>query len=242
MRRAKVKSFLLQGCRFAIRDAAAQTFGWPTILSAALLGYVLTRLGIKAFQNPVESNVAVAGISLSLALFVNIFIASFKAYRVVKPFTVTVTDEVRSPDFAFNEKVRGFSAAVVVRNRSVAFLKDCVAYVMNVPSADGLCHPRFVEKFDLPPMSNKTIFIAYWFTREHPNLDDNDIGIPGPTSASFGGNVCRIPGPEALLDVKIKTEDIDDQEIRCRVWIDKESRRLRAAQHPSNSRQKMGQT
>lgn len=232
MNSRKTWRFLLQWCHFAIRDAAAQAFGWPTIASAVLLVYFLPLFGVRAIPNQIANNLAIAAASMMIALVVYVFAGFFKAYRLMKPLVVTATDDVRSPDFAFHEKVRGYNVTVVVSNRSVAHLRDCVAYVTNAPCSDGSVRPRFVEKFDLPPKCNKNIFIAYWFSRESPNLDDKDIGLTGPTSATFGGNVCRVPGPEAILHVKIEAPDVDSKDIRCRVWIDGTSRRLKALQLP----------
>jgi hypothetical protein len=228
MNSANVRRFLGHWCRFAFRNALAQTFSWPTMISAVVLGYSLPKiLGIRAFPNQVETNLAVAAVSLVIALGVNMVIAPFKAYRAVRPFVVSVTDDVRSPDFVFNENVRGYNATVVVHNRSSLFIKDCVAHVLNAPSRDGSVQPRFVEQFDLPPKSKKNVFIAYWFSRESNGGDDRDIGISGPMSPTFGGNICRVSAP-AILNVKVHAPDVDSKDVACRVWIDAATRRLKA--------------
>jgi hypothetical protein len=126
----------------------------------------------------------------------------FKTRQYMQPLVLTVVDDVRSPDFTFNDHFRGYSAATIVQNRSDVHLKDCTAFVMNAPQYDGAIGTRFVEKFDLPPKSKKTVFIAYWFSRELPNTDDKDFGISGPVGACFGGNVCRVPGPTAVLHIR----------------------------------------
>jgi hypothetical protein len=166
--------------------------------------------------------------SYLIAFAVCAIFAVRKAYWAVRPLALTITDDVRSPDFSFNENVRGYNVAVIVSNCSVMHLKDCVAYVMDVPDYDGAPRPRFVEKFDLPPKSKKNVFVAYWFSREPPNPDDKDIGITGPVGAGFGGNVCRVPA-ETTISIKIQAQEIDSKDVRCRVWIDQASRRLRGA-------------
>jgi|UniRef100_UPI0038BA2750 hypothetical protein len=232
MNTANTRHFLWHWCRYAIRDAAARAFGWPTLVSAAVFGYLLPKVGIGAISNQIESNVAVAVVSWAIGFVVYLFAGFFKAHRLLRPLAVTVTDDVRSPDFAFHDQVRGHNVAVIARNRSDVHLKDCIAYVMNAPQGDGSVSPRFVEKFDLPPKSNKTVFVAYWFSRELPNTDDKDIGLNGPSGACFGGNVCGVPGPAAILHIRIHPQDADSKDLCCRVWIDESARRLRAAQLP----------
>jgi hypothetical protein len=226
MKFSEIRCVVWHWCRFAIRDSAAHAFGWPTVASAVMVAYLLKRTGVVSSPNTIENNLAIAAGSWLIALAFYVFTAAFKAYRFVRPLALTVTDDIRSPDFSFNEKVRGYNVAVVVRNRSIAHLKDCVAYVMDVPDYDGATRPRFVEKFDLPPKSKKNVFVAYWFSREPPNPDDGDIGITGPVSATFGGNVCRVPA-ETIISIKIQAQEIDSKDVRCRVWIDQTSRRLR---------------
>lgn len=231
MNRAKTKRSLWHWFRNAIRDAA-KAFGWPTLLGAALLGYLLPKAGIAAIPNQIANNVAVAAASWIVGFAAYLSAALFKAHSRIEPLAVKVTDDARSPDVGSHHQVRGYNVAVVVRNRSDAHLKDCAAYVMNAPQADGSTGPRFVEKFDLPPKSKKTVFVAYWFSREPFHPDDKDIRLSGPVSESFNGNVCRIRGPAAILHVRIDPQDLGSKDVYCRVWIDESVRRLRAAALP----------
>jgi len=230
MNSTEKRRFLGHWCRIAVLDALAHVFGWPTLVSAVVLAYFLPRLGFEAIANPVANNFASALVSFVLAFIVYVIRALFKAYRLLRPLVVTVTDDIRSLDMDFSEKFRGHNVTVIVRNRSGAYLKDCVAYVMNAPCGDGSIFPRFVEKFDLPPECQKNVCVAYWYSRELPNIDDKEIGLPGPSGAGFGGNVCRLPGSEAVLQIKIQAQNIDSKDIQCRVWIEQTSRRLRGMQ------------
>jgi hypothetical protein len=232
MNTANTKRFQWHWFRYAIRDAAAQAFGWPAVAGAALLGYVIPKLGIAAIPNQIADNAAIAAASGIIGFAAYLFAALFKAYSRIEPLAVTVTDDIQSPDFAFHHQVRCYNAAVIVRNRSDVHLKDCIAHVMNAPQADGSTGPRFIEKFDLPPKSEKTVFIAYWSSRELPYGDDNDIGLIGPVGNCFDGNTCRIPGPAARLHIRIHQQDSDSKDVCCRVWIDGSERRLRAAPLP----------
>ncbi|WP_448166821.1 hypothetical protein [Burkholderia ambifaria] len=63
MSKNKLKRFLREWCRFAVRDATGQTFGWPTVVSAVLLGYILKRMGIGVIPNQIENGLAVAVVS-----------------------------------------------------------------------------------------------------------------------------------------------------------------------------------
>ncbi|MFL9954192.1 hypothetical protein PQR65_12375 [Paraburkholderia nemoris] len=236
MDKKKRKRFLKEWCRFAVRDATGQTFGWPTVVSAVLLTHILKRMGVSTISDQVENGLAVAAVSWLVALAAAVVLTGIRAYRVVKPLVVTITDELRSPDFAFNEQFKGYNATAVVTNRSSAHLKDCVAYVMNAPDVDGTPLPRFVEKFDLPPECKKYVYFGYWFSRESPNPDDPEINLSGPTAAGFGGNRCKVPSP-SRLHVRIQAQDVDSKDVCCDVWIDTTARRLRAveAQQPDDS-------
>lgn len=232
MAAGKIRHFVWQWFRYSIRDTSAQAFGWPTLFGGWVGGFFLVKFGIGAISGQVTNNiVAVAG-GLLIGFAVYVVAGFFKARRHMDPLTLSVTDDVRSPDFTFNDLIRGYSVATIVKNRSDVHLKDCTAHVMNAPLYDGSTGPRFVEKFDLPPKSKKTVYIAYWFSREPPNPDDQDIGLTGPVAACFGGNVCRVPGSGTKLHIRVGPQDTDGKDVHCRVWIDTAARRLRAEQLP----------
>ncbi|MEK0233023.1 hypothetical protein [Ralstonia pseudosolanacearum] len=213
---------------YTIHDAFAQTFGWLTLFGGVFGGFMLAKFGVSATSDQFTNNVigTVGGFVIGLGVYA--IIGFFKTRRYMKPLALSITDEMRSPDFTFNERVRGYSVATIVQNRSDVHLKDCTAHVMDAPLYDGSTGPRFVEKFDLPPKSKKTVYIAYWFSREPPNPDDKDIGLTGPVAACFGGNVCRVPGTGTNLHIRIVPQDGDSKDVHCRVWIDTVARRLRA--------------
>jgi len=226
----QTRLFMRRWLGYTIHDAFAQTFGWLTLFGGSVGGFILAKFGVRVANDQFTSNVvgAVGGFVIGVGVYA--IAAIFKTRRYMQPIALSITDDVRSPDFTFNDQVRGYNVATVVQNRSDVHLKDCTAYVMNAPQVDGSRGPRFVEKFDLPPRSKKTVFVAYWFSRELPNTDDNDIGLNGPFSASFGDNVCRVPGTGMHLHIRIHPQDADSKDIRCRVWIDTTDRRLRAIQ------------
>jgi len=221
--------FFRNWLRLAAVDATAQAFGWPTLFSTATLGFVSSTFGLRVITNPFVSAVAIALICWVLAFFFYMFRALSRARRIADPFEVQVVDSLRSPDFVFNDKVRGHSVAAIVHNRSVEHLKDCVAYITNAPMADGSIGVRFVEKFDLPPKSKRNVFIAYWFSRQPPSVDDVDIGLSGPVAACFGGNMCRVPSGSEL-QIKVHVLDAEDKNLRCRVWVDGITGGLRVVQ------------
>ena len=229
---ANVRRFVWQWFRYTIRDAFAQTFGWPTLFGGWIGGFFLVKFGIGALSGQVANNIVAAAGGLLIGFAAYVVAGFFKARRHMDPLTLSITDDVRSPDFTFNDQFRGYNVAAIVQNRSDVHLKDCIAYVMNAPQHDGSTGMRFVEKFDLPPKSKKTVFVAYWFSREPPNTDDKDIGLTGPVSASFGGNVYRVPSLAAMLHIRIHPQDADGKNVHCRVWVDTTARRLRAEQLP----------
>jgi hypothetical protein len=225
----RTRLFMGRWLWYTIHDAFAQTFGWLTLFGGSFGGFALAKFGVLATNDQLTANVvgAVGGFVIGVGVYA--IVGFFKTRRYIQPLVLAVADDVRSPDFTFNDQFRGYSVATIVQNRSDMHLKDCSAYVMNAPQYDGLTGPRFVEKFDLPPKSKKKVFIAYWFSRELPNPDDKDIGLTGPVGACFGGNACRVPGPVAILHIRIHPQDMDAKDVCCRVWIDESERRLRAA-------------
>jgi hypothetical protein len=230
----QMRRFVRQWLWYTFRDALSQTFGWLTLFGGWFGGFVLVKFGVQVATDQVTSNVvaAVGGFVVGVAVYA--VVGFFKTRSRMQPLTLTVADDVRPPDFTINNKMRGYSVAAIVQNRSDVHLKDCSAYVMNAPLYDGSTGPRFIEKFDLPPKSKKTVFVAYWFSREFPNPDEKDIGLLGPASASWGGNTCRMPGP-AILHIRIHPQDADSKDISCRVWIDRNERRLRVAPLPEHT-------
>ncbi|HEM7873899.1 TPA: hypothetical protein U2L31_000212 [Burkholderia contaminans] len=228
----RMRVFMRQWFWYTTRDAFAQTFGWLALFGGSVSGFVLAKFGIRTTSDQLTTNIIGAAGGFLLGLGVYAVVGFFKTQRYMQPLALSITDEVRSPDFTFNDQVRGYSVAAVVQNRSDVHLKDCTAHVMDAPLFDGSTGPRFVEKFDLPPKSTKTVYVAYWFSREGPNPDDLDIGLMGPVAACFGGNVCRVPGTGTKLHIRVRPQDADGKDVHCRVWIDTRARRLRAEQLP----------
>jgi hypothetical protein len=221
--------FLKHWMLFTVRDTIAQLFGWLAIAGGIVDGF-LPAIGVPLVPRSVANTLVPVWIGAAIGFVVYLLIGFVKAYRHLHPLVVSVTDDLRSPDFAFNERARGYSAAVIVRNRSEAHLMDCIVYVVNAPQTGDEVAPRFVEKFDLPPRSRKVVYFAYWFSREPPNVDDMDIGLSGPPGGCFDGNVCRTRGADANLDIRIHSPDSVGVDVQCRVWIEAETRQLRAQQ------------
>lgn len=232
MDRKKTRLFVRRWLWYTTHDAFAQTFGWLSLIGSTFGGFILANLGIHAASNQFTSNVVGAFGGFVIGLGIYAIVAVFKTRRYMHPLALMVTDDVRSPELTFNDQVRGYSVAAVVRNRSDVYLKDCIAYIMNVAQANGTMGPRFVDQFDLPPKSKKHVFLAYWFSRESPNIDDKDIGLNGPAGNGFWGNMCRIPKVETDLHIRIQLQDANTKDIHCRVWIDTAGRCLRATQLP----------
>lgn len=228
----KTRIFMCRWLWYTIRDAFSQTFGWLTLFGGSVGGYILAKFGFGVANNQFTNNLVGAANGFAIGIGVYAVVGFFKTRQFMQPLALSIKDDVRSPDFTFNDQVRGYSVATVVQNRSDVHLRDCTAHVMNAPLYDGSTGPRFVEKFDLPPKSNKTVYIAYWFSREPPNPDDQDIGLTGPVVACFGGNVCRVPGSGTNLHIQIRPHDADSKDIYCRVWLDSAVRRLRAEPLP----------
>jgi hypothetical protein len=222
----KVKGAFFYWWRFAIRGAFAKASFYGTLLFS-LATFTGPNLGHGEILNKAGTLLARLAIGFGVAFLIHAAVAIRKARHRVDPFVLRVTDDQRAPGHVCNEKVCGYSIAVIVHNRSSEKLNDCIVYVVNAPSYDGSPHPRFVEKFDLGPRESKTSYVAYWFSRETQILDDKNIWISGPHGA-FAETISRFPGPEAELDIKIESPDANSMHVRCRARIDEASRRLRA--------------
>ncbi|MDV2201746.1 hypothetical protein [Burkholderia pseudomallei] len=227
----RTRLYIRRWLGYTLHDAFAQTFGWLTLFGGSVSGFFLAKFGVSVTNDQFTNSIVVAVGGFVLGVGVYAIIGFFKTRRYMQPLALSIMDDVRSPDFTFNDQFRGYSVATIVQNRSDVHL-DCNAYVMNAPQHDGSTGPRFVEKFDLPPKSKKTVSIAYWFSRELPHADDKDIRLNGPTSAGFGGNMCWVTGTGTNLHIRVRPQDADGKDVHCRVWIDAAARRLRAEQLP----------
>ncbi len=233
-RRSWFSRFLRYWFQFAMSDATTAAFGWAAIPSGALLLGAMRYWGIQMSPSPQLSEVllyalAGAGAAWFIAFSVHLVVlAPIKAYRAVEPFVTSIDDVIRSPEFIANNEMHGYTASVVIRNRSSTHLLDCHVYILDIEGTNPVHYPRFVDKFDLLPHEEKHVAIAYWFSREAPNTDDTTIGISGPVAPCFGGNVVRIPISDYRVSIKVQAGDSRSKEIQCRLWVDTPRRRLRA--------------
>ncbi|WP_321941655.1 hypothetical protein [Paraburkholderia tropica] len=228
MDRKQTQLFIRRWLFYTTRDAFTQTFGWLSLIGSSAGGFFLGKFGLSVPADALVANFvgAIGGFIVGFGIYA--VVGFFKTRQYMQPLTLSIADDIRSPDFTCDDQVCGYSVATIVRNRSDVHWKDCTAHVMNAPLHDGTSGPRFVEKFDLPPKTSKTIYIAYWFSREPPNSDDQDIGLTGPAAACWGGNVRRVPGNGTHLHIRIRSQDTASKDVHCRVWIDKTARKLRA--------------
>ncbi|CAJ5215112.1 hypothetical protein [Burkholderia pseudomallei] len=224
--------FVRQWVRYTIRDAFAQTFGWLTLFGGSVSGFFLAKFGVSVTDDQFTNNVVVAVGGFVIGVGVYAIVGFFKTLRHMQPLALSITDDVRSSGSTLNDQFRSYNVAAIVRNRSDVHVNNCTAYVMNAPQNDGSIGMRFIEKFDMPPKSEKTVDVAYWTSREPPCSDDPDIGLVGPPGNGWGGNACRVPGPETNLHIRIDPHGKGCQDLRCRVWIDTTARRLRAESLP----------
>ena len=232
--------FLRHCFYFAWIDALSAAFGWATVINAAALVYLAGRLGIAVNSSQSWPGILLYAsacfvVGLIIAFAINfLFVAPVKAYRLMRPLVVHISGEARSPDFVFHETARGYNSTVVVRNRSHVHLLDCTAHIIGVIWHDGKKYDRFVEKFDLPPTSTKNIYVAYWFARDGEWSDDKEINLSGPVAAVFGGNRLSVPSDGAELMVRIEVRGVETKFVRCRVWVDKATRKLMTMHLPSD--------
>jgi len=224
--------FTRQWFRIAFHDAWAATFGWAAVPSGVAMLILSQHLRLSFSENWTGALIyALCGafIAWFVAVLASLLItAPFKAYCSLEPFTVSIDDLRRAPDFICNDKLHGYNATVIVRNRSVNHLLGCSLHVVDIQPSTPLKFHRFVEQFDLPPRSEKRIPFAYWFSREQPNSDDETIGISGPVGPGFGGNVLRIPVADYVVTLRIQAPEGCSKKCLSRLWVDAAARRLHA--------------
>jgi transcription antitermination factor NusG len=156
-------------------------------------------------------------VGLMIAFAINfLVVAPVKAWRFMRPLVVNITGDDRSPDYTFNETIRGYNSTVIVRNRSHVHLVDCTAHVVGQISPLGFKEDRFIEKFTLPPQSRKAIYVTRWFSRESPHTDDKVIFLNGPIGG-LNGNINDVASEGAELRIKIHAPGVETIFIRCRV-------------------------
>ncbi|MEW9570545.1 hypothetical protein ABQJ54_02135 [Rhodanobacter sp. Si-c] len=231
-------SFARHCFRFAATDALSAAFGWATVINGAALVYLAGRAGIAINSSQGWPSILLyaAGcflVGLVIAFFINlVLVAPGKTHRLMWPLVLHISGDDRSPDYVFHEIARGFNSTVKVTNRSHEYLLDCAAHILGVTLPAGEKHDRFVEKFDLPPQSTKNVYVAYWFARDVEPSDDKEINLCGPVGAGFGGNRLSVPADGAELTVRIQAPGKETKCIRCRVWVDRGSRKLMTSHLP----------
>lgn len=229
-------SFLWHWLRFAIQGAGAGAFGFAAIPGGAVVTGAMGYLGMTQGQQWYQV-MAYAFEGAGAAWFIGFFyhlicFAPRKAYVRLEPLYATITDSWSPPDLISNEKLRGYAACVIVKNKSSEYLLDCSIKVTDTKDHDDGAHkkyPRFIDKIDLPPYSEKRVVIAYWFSRQPPNADDSTIQIIGPVAPVFGGNILRISASaEYLMLIDIQSDAGPSKQILCRLWVDSQARKLKA--------------
>ena len=224
--------------RFATADALSAAFGWATVINGAALVYLAGRAGIainssQGWPSILLYAAACFAVGLVIAFFINlVLVAPLKAHRLMWPLVLRISNDDRSPDYVFHETARGYNSTVKVTNRSHEHLLDCAAHILNVTWHDGKKYDRFVEKFDLPPRATKNVYVAYWFARDGQWPDDKEINLCGPVAAGIGGNLLSVPADGAEFTVRIQAPGKETKCIRCRVWVDKTSRKLMTSHLP----------
>lgn len=223
---------------FATADALSAAFGWATVINGAALVYLAGRAGIAINSGQGWSSILLYAaacffVGLVIAFFINlVLVTPVKAHRLMWPLVLHISNDDRSPDYVFHETARGFNSTVKVTNRSHEYLLDCAAHILGVTLPTGERHDRFVEKFDLPPRSTKNVYVAYWFARDGQWSDDKEINLCGPVAAGIGGNLLSVSADGAELTVRIQAPGKETKCIRCRVWVDKTSRKLMTSHLP----------
>jgi hypothetical protein len=214
--------FLRHWGQVAFRDAGSATFGWASIFGGALGAVLLRSAGFSMSPAPQWYDILVAsftgaGAGWVFGFIVNlIFFAPRKAYKIMKPFSLSLRDVISVPP---NKQFMTYRTELVVYNRSSRYLIDCHTYITDISGTDVNQYHRFVETFLLPPYETKYVGIASW-TARGDNNDDLNIQISGPVSAGLGGNVLYLPASaEYLITLMVRTPDSRQKTIRGRIGV-----------------------
>ena len=227
-----INIFIKTWLRIAMIESINAAFGWATLLNGAALIYINSHLKIiPESNNTWQSNICYSILCFTLGLIISflfnlIFTSPIKTYLHINPLALSASSHTRPPDFIFNESIKGYSSTIIIKNRSKQHLIDCTAHIEDLTFPNGEKCSRFVEKFDLPPHTTKYLCIAYWFARNHPNIDDKEINLSGPPGNGLGGNQFKIPLNGMTLTVKIEALGIVKKYITCQIFLNKTARIL----------------
>jgi hypothetical protein len=159
---------------------------------------------------------------LIVAVFRMLFIAPYRAWRMLTPLKITVLSGLLETQYPVGQ-YEPQRVAISVENMAYLKINDVTVHVMTVDCVDNSNHifPRFVEKFSIDSGEKRQISLLYRTFRSAPLANDNDITVAGPVSPGYGGNILRLPANKVLLiSVRIGIPDTDPIDMSLNVWTD----------------------
>jgi hypothetical protein len=201
-------------------------FGWGTVAAAVILGYAHQRHGfITASEQaswwfmPLAS--AFAGLVV-VAVFNVLVLAPYRAWRMLRPFRVTVVSGQLDGEYP-REAFPRQSAAFIIKNLSYRQRAGCVLHISRIAGFDNQHHalPRFISEFSVLPGDTKEIVFLSWTTRNPLHQNDPTFTLAGPVGWGWGGNFVTLPCGSHDIDVRIGVPEADAIVIRCRVWAER---------------------
>ena len=200
-------------------------FGWGTIAAAAAVGYLHQQYDfIKTpEQEPwwVMPIVSALAALLLVAIIQALFIAPYRAWRMLHPFKISVASgyiDSEYPTEMFPRQV----VALTVRNMSYRQWSSCVLHILQIKNFDNTHHslPRMVSEFSVLPGEFQRITFLSWTTRSPPHTNDQSFVLSGPVGWGLGGNVVALQCASQDIDIRIGVPDAEAIVIQCRVWTE----------------------
>lgn len=230
MRSSWIKYFV-HWQRAVIHDLTGAAFGWGAPIAALFVAAIpglnlLQRLGLMTCGEQLPwwfSPLASAAFAiLIVAVFRMLFIAPYRAYRMLNPFKVTVLAGCLKTQYPVGQH-EPQKVAIVVENMAYLKINDCTVHIMAIDGVDNRDHlfPRFVDQFSIESGEKKQISLIYRTFRVAPLANDNDITVAGPVSSGYGGNVLHLPANAvSVISVRIGIPETEPIDMRIKVSTD----------------------
>lgn len=223
MSERRIKTYFRHLRQALIVGVVSSAFGWGADAGAAFLGFWGRPVKMGGpipewLQQPLAS--AAFAVLFVFAIHL-IFIAPWRAFSMLRPFSVKVVAgfiETQYPMGRFEAQ----KAVLVVTSRSYRPRANCVLHIMSVNGCEENCFPRFIEEFSIQSGETKPLTFMTWTSRREPYENDKKIMLSGPVGWGWGGNFVALPCGSYDLVLRIGIPEGDPIVILCRVWIERD--------------------
>jgi|ERR1700730_2504712 len=187
----RIKTYFRHLRQALIAGVVSSAFGWGAVIGASFIVF----LGpLKMVQNHewLQPFIAAAFAMLFVFAIHLIFIAPYRAFRMLRPFSIKVVAGHLETQYPMTQ-YECQKAAVLITNRSYLPRSNCVLHIMNVSGCKEHYFPRFIEEFSIQSGEMKSLTFMTWTSRPPPYENDKTIMLSGPVGWGWGGNFAALP-------------------------------------------------